>query len=347
MAPGWQCAPAALFGCEHHEGLGAGEVLVELLGLALEELVLGGVAHEGGALDPFGDAAVEGVVEVGGAEAPGGVHAHDVHAVVDGPPGGGVLGHDLFEVRVEFGGGVRAQEPFGLAPVAGDVAGGYLAEVVDAVDGDQGGEAVLEGGGSGGEYAAHAAPEECDAAVVDLGQGFGEVDDGGDDVLPVGAEDQALVVAGAGLSGAVEGQDGVAAFDGGQCAAEVEFLGGAVEAAVHDQGRAGSAGVVGPVEVAGQGGVLVGDADRLDDGGEQCRRRSEAGHAAVVGVVVAGVARVAVQEELGRPVVVRGAQEPVPGADRVAAWPGPSGPRRRRGLRWRATPGASCRSRLP
>ncbi|MFF4104002.1 hypothetical protein [Streptomyces sp. NPDC001903] len=142
---------------------------------------------------------------------------------------------------------------------------------------------------------------------------------GGDDVLPVRAEDQALVVAGAGLARAVEGQDGVPALHGGQRAAEVEFLGGAVESAVHDQGRSGGAGVVGPVEVAGEGGVLVGDADRFDArGGVERARGPEAGDAAVVGVVVAGVARVAVLEELRRAVVVGGAQESVPGADGVA-----------------------------
>lgn len=82
------------------------------------------------------------------------------------------------KLAVEFGGGVRAQEPLGLVAVARDVAGGHLAEVVDTVDGDQGGEAVLERGRSGGEYAAHAAAEERDAAVVDLGELFDEVDEG-------------------------------------------------------------------------------------------------------------------------------------------------------------------------
>ncbi|MFE9847110.1 hypothetical protein [Streptomyces goshikiensis] len=110
--------------------------------------------------------------------------------------------------------------------VAGDVTGGHLAWVEDAVDGDQGGEAVLVGRRPPGEYAAHAAPEERDAAVVDLGQRFDEVHDRGDDVLPVRAEDGVLVVAGAGLPGAVEGQDGVPAFRGGQRAAEVALLAG-------------------------------------------------------------------------------------------------------------------------
>lgn len=149
--------------------------------------------------------------------------------------------------------------------------------------------------------------------------------DRGDDVLPVRSKYQALVVAGAGLPWAVEGQDGVPALHGCQRAAEVEFLGGAVETAVHDQGRSGRAGVVGPVEVAGQGGVLVGDADRFDAGGVERGRGLEAGHAAAVGVVVAGVARVAVLEELRRPVVVRGAQESIPGADGVARVQGPLG----------------------
>ncbi|GAB7188603.1 hypothetical protein ATKI12_8434 [Kitasatospora sp. Ki12] len=315
----------ALLGGEQHQRLGAGQVVVELLRLALEELVLGGVADQGGALDPFGDAVVEGVVEVGGVEGAGGVDAHDVHAVVDRPSCGRVGGHDLFEGGVEFGGGVGAQEPFGLRAAAGDVAHGYPAEVVDAVDGDQRGQPVFEGRGPWGEEAAHAGAQQRDPAGVDLWNGLGEVDHGGDDLLPVRTEDEALVVAGPGLSGAVEGQHGVAALDGRQRAAEVQFLGGAVEAGVHDQGRPGRAGGVGAVEVAGQGGALVGDADRLDARGVQGGGRPEALHAAVVGVVVAGVAGVAVQEELGRAVVVGRPEEAVPGAHPVACRQGPPG----------------------
>ena len=105
---------------------------------------------------------------------------------------------------------------------------------VDSVVGDECGDALLEGCGTRSELSAEANAHEGDFAVIDFGKFENEVDDGGYDFFPVGAEDQAFAVEWAVLAGTVEGQDVVAAFDGGAGSIDVQFLCGAIEAGVHD-----------------------------------------------------------------------------------------------------------------
>jgi hypothetical protein len=166
----------------------------------------------------------------------------------------------------------------GLGAGEGEGRGGDVAQIVDSVKGDERGDALVEGGGSGRELAAHAAAEQRDAGAVDFGAGQGVVQYGADHVLPVGTEHQALVMAGARLAGTVEGQHVVAALDGRGRAEEVHLLHRAVEPVVHDHGRPDCGGAVGTVQVAGQDGALVRDLHRLDGRGEQRRRLAERVH---------------------------------------------------------------------
>ena len=66
------------------------------------------------------------------------------------------------------------------------------------------------------------------------------------------------------LPGTVERQNIVAPLRSGAGAHNVHLLGGAVEPAVHDDGRARAGGEVGAVDIARQCRVLVWDLDRLD-----------------------------------------------------------------------------------
>ena len=85
-------------------------------------------------------------------------------------------------------------------------------ELVDAVDGDAGGETVIEGGGARGKQAPHAQAEQPDAELVDFGASHDPVEHGSDDVLPVGSEDEALEVASGALARSVESEHVVAAL---------------------------------------------------------------------------------------------------------------------------------------
>ncbi len=143
-----------------------------------------------------------------------------------------------------------------------------------------------------------------------------EVQDGADHILPVRSKGQTVPVDGRGLPGAVEGQDVVAAFLSADGAEEVQLFGSTVEPVVHHQRRLRTLSRR-PIEVAVQHGVLIWDLHGSDtrDVGDGI---TEAGDTALVGVVDARVVRIAMQEELGRPVVGGSPQQPVPRADRVA-----------------------------
>jgi hypothetical protein len=179
---------------------------------------------------------------------------------------------------------------------------------------------VVEGSGAGGKQAPHAQTEQPDAGPVDPGAGHDPVQDGGDDVLPVGSEHEALEVASRGLAGPVEGEHVVTALDSCGGAVVVHLLGAAVEAVVQDHRRARSVVALAPggaVEVPVQDGVLVRDLHHLDRWGEQRRGGVEALRGAVIGVVDARVGGVSVQEELRGPVVVIGPHQPVAGTGTV------------------------------
>ena len=177
---------------------------------------------------------------------------------------------------------------------------------------------MLEGGRPSGEATPEAGPDQHNAVLVYVSQGHGVVDDRRDDLLPVRAEDQTLQAAGRGLSGTVERQNVVAALDRAPRRREVALLQRGVEAAVVNDGRPRGAGVIDAEKVARQGPALVRDRDAARGHVEEFRGRREGlpgqpGEALQLGIVVRVVAPV----ELGRAVVVRGAQQPVPRADPV------------------------------
>ena len=93
-----------------------------------------------------------------------------------------------------------------------------VGERVEAVVGDQGGQAVLGGGGPGREQAAEAHPHERDPIGVHVRARQEPVDGRGDHGVPVRAEEQLLVAKGAALSGAGKGEHVVAASGGGRAA---------------------------------------------------------------------------------------------------------------------------------
>ncbi len=75
---------------------------------------------------------------------------------------------------------------------------------------------------------------------------------------------------------------------------------------------------IGAIEIAGQGGALIWNLDRLDGQVEQLRGLPEAGDALLIRMAHSGVGRIGVQEELGVAVVVRCAQQTVARAHAAA-----------------------------
>ena len=203
----------------------------------------------------------------------------------------------------------------------------HVGEGVEAVVGDEGGQAVLAGGGPRREEAAEAHPHERNAIGVDVRALEEPVDGRGDDFVPVRAEEQLLVTKGAALSGPGKGEHVVATSGGGRAAAEVQLLLGAVEAAVVQERGPGAVGIaaggmrrpqIGRDPPPGQRGVLVGEPHLLRRGVHQLRSVGEAvdgepSHFADFGVI----RRVNPQVELAHTVVVARPQVGLPGADRV------------------------------
>ena len=74
---------------EAYEGLGAGEVIEQLLRLALEEHIVFGFADESGAGNSFGHSIAEVETESGGEIGAWCGCSHGVHAVGEGPVCGG------------------------------------------------------------------------------------------------------------------------------------------------------------------------------------------------------------------------------------------------------------------
>src|SRR5580704_9793906 len=91
-----------------------------------------------------------------------------------------------------------------------------------------------------------------------------EVDDGSDYLLPIGTEGQFFAMDRTVLAGAVKGENVVSAFDSGTCPLPMEFLGGAVEAGMHDEERTLDAGFIHAMEVARERCVFVGNFYRQD-----------------------------------------------------------------------------------
>ena len=176
---------------------------------------------------------------------------------------------------------------------------------------------MLEGSSVGREQAAHAQAEQPDARLVNLGAGHDPVQHRGDDVLPIRPEDEAIEVASGGMARPVEREHVVAAFRSCGGAVVVHFLCGAVKAVVQDHRRACRVVALaagGAIKVAVQDGVLVGDLHHLDRGSAQRRGVLKALRGAAIGVVDARIGGVAMQEELGSPVVVARSHQPVAGA---------------------------------
>ena len=158
--------------------------------------------------------------------------------------------------------------------VSGSLARSGRAFVPLAGIGDQGGDAMLEGGGAGRQEAAEAPAGQGDLRRVDLRPRQGVVDDRADDVLPVGADVDAVLDEVAPLPGTIEEQHVVAAADRRRRVGEVHLLDGGVVAVGVDDRRPRLAGVVDGDEIARQALPLEGDLDRLDRDIAQARRPS-------------------------------------------------------------------------
>src|SRR5215210_5335110 len=98
---------------------------------------------------------------------------------------------------------------------------------------------MLESPGAGYPVPRLADAVEGEAGGADVGAVEEVVDDGGDDVLPVGAERYLALEEHALLAGAVEHEHVVAAGDGGGPDGRPQRRYGAVAAVVEDDGRAG------------------------------------------------------------------------------------------------------------
>lgn len=114
-----------------------------------------------------------------------------------------------------------------------------------------------------GERGAEAQPNKGDPVRVDIAPGHEVVDDWADDVLPVGPKYQALLEQCGALPGPVEGENVIAAFQGGGAGQEVELLGGTVVATGEDHRRSRPVGDGAGEEVARQGCGLVRDGHDL------------------------------------------------------------------------------------
>lgn len=312
---------AAFFVGEAEKRLRCGEVPVQLarigfLGGGVEQVV-GRLAHQHGAGDLPGTPVREAVAGVLGQELPVVRGPRDVAAVVEGPAQDRAPRPGVGDQAVHFLVVLGCRAPDGFLVRQRKVRGQGGDGVEDTVEGDDGCQARLVGGRAGREVTAETDAEQRGAGRIDTGVPGEEVQDGTDHMLPVRPEGRPAPVDGRGLPWAVERQDVVAAFLPAECAGEVQFLGGAVESVVHHHRRP-RALACRPVEVAVQHGVLVGDLHGRD-AGEVGDGVAEAGDAALVGVVDARVLGVAVEEELGRPVVTGGAQQSVACADGVAS----------------------------
>ena len=130
-------------------------------------------------------------------------------------------------------------------------------------------------GGTGGEVAAEAEPDERDAVRVGPRLGDHPVEHLADHVLPVGPQDESLLEQRRTLARPVEAEHPVAVLEGGGAGEGVELLGGAVVAAgEHDDGT-GRGGAGGFEPVPRQRGVVVGELDDLGRLGEEGDGASE------------------------------------------------------------------------
>jgi hypothetical protein len=183
---------------------------------------------------------------------------------------------------------------------------------------DQGSEAVLGGGAAGGEVAGERAADQADAGRVDLGTFDEPVDDLAQDVFVVGPEVQTLDVEGLPLTRSFEGEDVVTASQGvGNL--DPSGGGGGVVAGGEQQCGSGVLDVraTGAEEVALDGGVVVGDADRFGGVLDQREGRLEGVDVRGKGVLQAWVVEVGADEVERLPVVLARAQERRARADRV------------------------------
>ena len=176
-----------------------------------------------------------------------------------------------------------------------------------------------------GEVAAEAPADQGDALRVDLAARERVVHDRGHDVLPVRSHVYPLLVEHPTLPGTVEDQAVVPPPHGRCGVAEVHALDGRVVAVGGDDRRAWLARGVYAVEVAGQGGPLVGDLDRIDGRLEEGGGLQERPDLPVETLDQPRIHRGAEQERVGGAVVVAGAQVRFPGAHPVPRGSAPFG----------------------
>ena len=143
---------------------------------------------------------------------------------------------------------------------------------------------------------------------VDIAAGAQEFENGGDDVLPVGAERHRVLDQRRALSRSVKTNEVVAALAGCGAAVEIGLFGRAVVAARDDQGRA-RRGTGAGEDIAGQGFAFVGNVDGLAPTGARRQCQPEGLAMAPVGLDEPRIGIRSDQEHIGAAVVIRGAQE--------------------------------------
>jgi hypothetical protein len=188
---------SAFSNAKTHQRFRTDEVIVKLLWLALEEHIFLGVEYQGGAGDLFSNAVTEIVIKCRCDVGPRCGRSRNEHAMGKGPRGGWRGFHHLFQLAVELrrffcsGRGLHNSSlPWRNRAKVGDTV------VVDAIVGDEGGEALFKRGGARCKIAAEADAHERDTFRIDTRQCEREVDYGGYDLLPVVAEGWALAMDG-------------------------------------------------------------------------------------------------------------------------------------------------------
>ena len=226
-----------------------------------------GVAHESRAGDLVGGALQ--------CEAAGGIHqgqsiGNSVNQQAAAErPARSRLRHDLLQHLADLGTGLRVAR-FELRPDGiGQSRQEGLVQIERTTVGDAGCQSMLRTRGTWSEVASQAPPDECHPRRVHIATSGDEVDDGGDDVLPVGAHRQALLDQRSALAGAVEHQRVVAARQCGRAVEGVQLLGRSVVPACDDHSGTRPGVALDSEEVARQGRALIGD---LHDLGRLCQQ---------------------------------------------------------------------------
>ena len=192
----------------------------------------------------------------------------------------------------------------------GDVGFERRLQAVHAVDDEHGGEAVVVGGGAGGEGGAEGKAHKAKAGHVDVQSRAEVVDDGRDDLVPLQDEAEVLVPAHGRLAGALV-RDEIPAAGEDLEADRVQgvFLGGVVAASDEDR-RLGlvAVGVGRAVDDGGDLEPVPLEGNALAGYRQQGDGLVKGGGLQVPQQVDAGIGGVAVEEEIGSAEIGRDAE---------------------------------------